>query len=476
MPPPKVFRNNRSTLNEASFVEDAIKSLSELDCIVELPKAPELINPLSVSVNKSGRKRLILDLRHVNKHIFKNKFKCEDISVAKELLGPDKYMFSFDLKSGYHHVDIFPDHRKYLSFSWRFSDGSASYFMFSVLPFGLSSAPYIFTKLLKPLVKKWRGEGKPLVVFLDDGLGSGQSYNLAKISSLQVHADLFKFGFLANEDKSHWDPCQCIVWLGTILNTSNCTIAATDKRIDGLLSDLEEVLSSVDNLFHVKKIAAVGGKIISLGNCVGNVTRLMTRNLYSVINSSSSWYDYVKLTDDAILELKFWRENVCKLNGITLWPIQKKPTKIIYSDASGVGYGSVIAIEDKVFHQNWSEEESKKSSTFRELSAVSLSIDAFGDNLKSHTIAWFTDNQNVVSIVNKGSKVAELQAVSLRIFEKCMSNGINIDLSWIPRDDSYVADEISKIIDCDDYTINDDIFVVLDESWGPHTVDRFACH
>ena len=96
---------------------------------------------------------------------------------------------------------------------------------------------------------------------------------------------------------------------------------------------------------------------------------------------------------------------------------------------------NVIAIEDKVFHQNWSEEESKKSSTFRELSAVSLSIDAFGDNLKSHTIAWFTNNQNVVSIVNKGSKVAELQAVSLRIFEKCMSNGINIDLSLIPRDD-----------------------------------------
>ena len=37
-------------------------------------------------------------------------------------------------------------------------------------------------------------------------------------------------------------------------------------------------------------------------------------------------------------------------------------------------------------------------------------------------------------------------------------------------------DEISKRVDYDDYTINDDIFVVLDESWGPHTVDRFACH
>ena len=48
MPPPKVLRNNRSALNESSFEEDSIKSLSELDCVVELPEAPELINPLSV--------------------------------------------------------------------------------------------------------------------------------------------------------------------------------------------------------------------------------------------------------------------------------------------------------------------------------------------------------------------------------------------------------------------------------------------
>ena len=98
-------------------------------------------------------------------------------------------MFSFDLKSGYHHVDIYPGHRKFLSFSWRFSDGAVRYFQFSVLPFGLSSAPYVFTKLLKPLVKKWRGEGKTIILYLDDGLGAAKSYNLAKIASLQIHAD-----------------------------------------------------------------------------------------------------------------------------------------------------------------------------------------------------------------------------------------------------------------------------------------------
>ena len=103
-------------------------------------------------------------------------------------------MFSFDLKSGYHHVEIFPEHRQYLSLSWTFSSGITRYFQFSLLPFGLSSAPYLFTKLIKPLVKKLRTEGKSTVVFLDDGLGAAADYTKAKIASLAVHAHLLKSG------------------------------------------------------------------------------------------------------------------------------------------------------------------------------------------------------------------------------------------------------------------------------------------
>ena len=69
------------------------------------------------------------------------------------------------------------------------------------MPFGLSSAPYIFMKLLKPLVKKWRGEGKSIILYLDDGLDAAQPFNSAKICSLQIHADVLKFGLLPNEEK-----------------------------------------------------------------------------------------------------------------------------------------------------------------------------------------------------------------------------------------------------------------------------------
>ena len=173
--------NNNSALQESEFVESAISELLCLECITEVFAPPAVINPLSVSIQKSGKKRLILDLRHVNQHLFKSKFRCEDISIAREVLNP-----------GYHHVEIFPEHRQYLSFSWIFSSGVTRHFQFSVLPFGLSSAPYLFTRLLKPLVKKWRTEGKSIVVFLDDGLGAAADYAKARISSLSVHADLLK--------------------------------------------------------------------------------------------------------------------------------------------------------------------------------------------------------------------------------------------------------------------------------------------
>ena len=46
---------------------------------------------------------------------------------------------------------------------------SIRYFVFTFLPFGLSSAPYIFANCLKPLEKYWRFNRVNIALFLDDG-------------------------------------------------------------------------------------------------------------------------------------------------------------------------------------------------------------------------------------------------------------------------------------------------------------------
>ena len=69
-------------LKEREFVSEAICNLISNKCLEVLDHPPAIVNPLSVSTQSSGKKRLILDLRHVNLYIFKHKFKCEDLSVA----------------------------------------------------------------------------------------------------------------------------------------------------------------------------------------------------------------------------------------------------------------------------------------------------------------------------------------------------------------------------------------------------------
>ena len=86
--------------------------------IFESEVLPHNVNPLSVCIQSSGKKRLILDLRFVNKRVWKPKVKFEVLKVALNYFDKGHLMFSFDIKRGYHHVLIFPPHRTFLGFSW----------------------------------------------------------------------------------------------------------------------------------------------------------------------------------------------------------------------------------------------------------------------------------------------------------------------------------------------------------------------
>ena len=60
-----ILKNNGFALEHSDFVNDAILELLQDNRIEELTTSPEIINPLTVSVQSSGKKRLILDLRHI---------------------------------------------------------------------------------------------------------------------------------------------------------------------------------------------------------------------------------------------------------------------------------------------------------------------------------------------------------------------------------------------------------------------------
>ena len=70
-PPAASFGNNRSAIQHSEFVELAISDLLIAGSVVECVCAPTVVNPLSVSIQASGKKRLISDLRYPNQFLVK---------------------------------------------------------------------------------------------------------------------------------------------------------------------------------------------------------------------------------------------------------------------------------------------------------------------------------------------------------------------------------------------------------------------
>ena len=205
MPDNFVIPSRSSTFKFKDFVSEAISELIERGFVNEVLNPPKFINPLHVVQQSGGKCSLILDLSYLNRFIWKQSVRFEDIRTVFDLFQSGYFFFTFDLKSGYHHVEIFPDHRQYLGFSWNFGS-VVKYFVFTVLPFGMSSAPYIFSKLVRSLVNYWRGLGRRVVTFLHDGIGGSPGCAICLVHSRLCRSDLNSAGFFVNLQKSGSEP------------------------------------------------------------------------------------------------------------------------------------------------------------------------------------------------------------------------------------------------------------------------------
>ena len=474
IPPPFCAKNNRSSLNHPEFVESAISDLLRKHCIVEVDSRPLCCNPLTVSEGK--KLRLVLDLRHPNNFVKKFKFRYEDLPHITQALDKDQFYFSFDFESGYHHIDIFPLHQQYLGFSWTHKDSTLRYYKFTVLPFGLNSASYLFTKLTRPLVYHWRSRGILSFIYIDDGLIISPTLSLANLNLTIVRDTIVHSGFVFSKKKCVWQPTQSICYLGFTIDSKTERFYIPKAKIDKLLSliDLISTLHESKRKVPVKTLASCAGQLISMSLALGPVSSLMTRALYRAIESRSFWSDSIFLSESVTDELSFWSTNISLFNG-SPFRFRLAPTIQVFSDASDFGFGGYIpGYANLCFHGAWNESEAKNSSTWRELATVHRILLQGTTLFSRQKIKWFTDNSNVPRIIRKGSTKPDLHSLAISIFNLCRLHDIIIIPEWLPRIENKLADRISRYRDFDDWSIDQVSFLFIDSIWGPHSIDRFA--
>ncbi|CAG2205296.1 unnamed protein product [Mytilus edulis] len=178
------------------------KKLLAIDVIKEVQSMKDqFLSPIFLRPKKNGEYRMILNLKKLNEYIEYHHFKMDTFESAIKLVTSKSFMASIDLRHAYYSVPIAEEHQKFLRFYW-----NGKLFQYTCLPNGISSAPRIFTKLLKPVYSSLRVLGHVNVGYIDDSLLLGETIeecnknrNLAKIRDVAKVIGLIVSSFSAVE-------------------------------------------------------------------------------------------------------------------------------------------------------------------------------------------------------------------------------------------------------------------------------------
>ena len=115
--------------------------------------------------------------------------------------------------------------------------------MFLKLPFGLTSAPWAFSRLMRPIKKTLRSRKVHVSAFLDDFMIAAQYRDLCQLHTNWAADLLAWLGFSINE-KSERSPRQSIIYLGVLLNLHSLTIALPPEKVANVSAQCNRLLKA----------------------------------------------------------------------------------------------------------------------------------------------------------------------------------------------------------------------------------------
>lgn len=436
--------NDNFSNNDKIKMQEAINDLLSIGAIQECTEENgQFLSGIFLVPKKNGKMRFILNLKNLNQFTDTSHFKMEDFRTVLKLMSEGCFMASFDLQDAYLMIPIHKNYWKYLRFIW-----NNHLYEFICLPFGLSTAPWVFTKICKPIVSFLRSLGWLSVVYLDDWLLVATSAALCAQNIKVTREFLESLGFLINEKKSNFIPSTSCKFLGFIFNSVNMTMELTEeKRIN-----LYDLILKFKNLSYCS--------IREFSQFVGNITAACPAVNYGWLHSKKfERHRYLELLKfnynyDCVMQLPlhltsefdWWLNNINSSKN----PIRNSRfSKIIFSDASSTGWGAFC--EGQVIYGHWNYHEKQFHINYLELLAVFNGLKTFAFNLSNCEILLRVDNSTAIAYINKmsGTKYEYLNDLTFKIWSWCESRNIWLFASYIPSKENVDADEASRISNID---------------------------
>lgn len=471
---------NRIPLEDKGKVEwtdKEIQRLLEVGALRREKKENILeFSPLQLEPKKGPKKfRLVVDMRRLNTFLVRKRFKYEGLRTILRLVGKGFWMWSLDLAQGYHHLSMRVDAQKYLGIQWK-----GVTYVYTVLPFGLATSPWAFTKLIKVPVTFFRRNGVRMSAYLDDLFFTAPTRELALEQREFVLCTMRKLGLVIEESKSKLEPAQRLEVLGMIVETlANVTVKATPRAVQKIRSMAERMLAVAlqDAWLTPRRLYKLAGKMQAVSMAVAPC-KLITKEMYRVAEEArvrGGWDCQVTVTDRLRKDLRWLKENLSQWNGRGLLP--HGSVSCLFTDASPTGFGARLAGCGIPCSGSWNQLENSYHINVLEVLAVKKALITFQDYLIGKRIQLHIDSRVAMGIIWRLRSVNPIaEKIAEEIWEWTIENRVVLlKPEWIASEEN-IADEASRICDLTDWRVAQGTFLRLNALWGPHDVDRFADH
>ena len=398
----------------------------------------------------------------VNDHTMmcRTKFSYNSVESVTHLLQVGDYMATVDISNAYRAVNIHPACRERQGLSWDFGDGPV-YMQDNRLCMGLSSSPFVFSKLSDFIVRCMVREGwDECVNYLDDFCVVSRCIKGCVEAQRGLVGILRRIGFYVSLQKLT-PPSRINRFLGIDIDSVVMELRLPVDKLEKLVNQLK---------LYLKRKKATRLELEGLGGVLAHCCKVVhggrtfSRRVYDLIASAKKAAHKVRLNDEFRKDLCWWLEFASKFNGKAKIIPSTEPVLSVYSDSSKFGFGALHG-DDWVagafdfkgekelmgwlgHHFVYADEEGCRSDNINvlELWPIVVGVRRWGPSWKNRSVVFVTDNTQVMAGLNSGRSKNKLSMAWLRvIFWASITHNFEVKSVYVNTKANVICDSLSRL-------------------------------
>ena len=355
--------------------------------------------------------------------------------------GRGAFMAKTDIQSAFRILPVHPDDYDLLGFCW-----NGQYYYDKCLPMGCSSSCRIFEAFSSAL--EWAARTKLRISeiehILDDFFIVGPDMPSCKLSLDTFIAMCNEVGVPLAPDKT-LGPATVLSFLGIELDSIALEARLPSDKLDKARSEIRHLLSA--KKATLKELQSLTG-LLNFMTTVIIPGRAFLRRVIDLTCGLTKPHHHRNLNKAAKADLHTWLTFLDHYNGKSLFLDDRwldSPALNLYTDSSkSIGFGVVFG-RHWTFG-NWEPPFKALNITVLEFYPIVLALHLWGVQLSNKCVVLHTDNQALVSIINRRtSRDKACMHLLRKLVLFCMRNNILFQAQHIPGLLNLQADALSRL-------------------------------